>query len=170
MMKIKSIIALALVLGMNTFAADSLFNGKEFAVSVGSGYVVDTSAAFQQKYALNFAGGVSYFVNRYVGLDVMVPFYSTKDISVSEIQAGALLRVPLAYEIPVLKNLAPYVGVGFVGNWKTEESLAYVGKVGVEGRINSKCGVGVETQYRNNKFSDWKDGQMNLFGYVKLVF
>lgn len=168
----KLIITFMLACGLvfSAVAGESLFNAKEVSVNLGTGYVVDTSAAFQQEYTFNLAAGTTYFLTKNLGVEAWVPFYTSKGVSVQEVQAGALLRVPLGGADSFFGHFAPYVGVGGVYNWETEEDWAYVAKVGSELRLNKKWGLFVEGQYRNVEFDNWGDGQVNVFGGVKLVF
>lgn len=163
----------AVLLSTSTMAATeenpSLFNAGEVGLSIGSGYTVDRAAAFQQEYKLNFNAGVFYFPFRYLGVEANVPFYNEDSVAVQEVQAGLLFRLPLAKSTPILRNLAPYVGIGGVYNWQTEQDWAYIGKVGLDVRLNKKWGVFVEGQYRNSDF-EWNDGQTSLNGGLKLVF
>jgi len=172
MKKLFTIVAMIMAFYSTSYAQNdsSLFNAKEVGVSVGTGYVLDTSEPFQDIYGLNFSGGLSYFLTRNLGIETWVPFYTSKGVSVQEVQAGVLLRVPLSYDMAVWKNLAPYVGLGGVYNWETDSQWSYVAKLGTEFRLNKKWGVGLEGQYRNNHLTDLSQGQVNLFGYLKLVF
>lgn len=151
-------------------SSTSLFNAKEFGVSIGSGYVVDQKTPFRNGYDLNFNAGLFYFPYRNLGFEVVVPFYQTKGVSVSEVQVGSILRLPLSKTTPILKNISPYIGVGGVYNWKSKQDFAYIGTVGTEFRINSKIGIFAEGQYRNNEFSNWKNGSTSINGGLRLVF
>ena len=167
---IKLITALAaIIVSVATVKADSLFNGKEFGLSLGTGYVVDPEAAFQQDYNFNLNAGAFYYPWRNFGFEFNVPFYTT-GVTVSEVQAGTLLRFPLSLETPFFRNLAPYVGVGGVYAWDGVEEWAYIGKVGTEFRLNKKWGFAVEGQYRNSDFDSWAEGSMQVVGALKLVF
>lgn len=154
----------------------SLFNAKEFGLSIASGYTLGGTVSsigetsFQQPYSLNLNAGVFYFPWRNLGFEANVPFYQSKGVSVSEVQAGLLFRVPLAKTTSVFKNLSPYVGVDAVYNWNSDQEWAYIGKVGLETRLNSKWGVFVEGQYRNSEFKNWGNGQSTLNGGLRLVF
>lgn len=166
----------ALVIATSAFtvnAADkndtSLFNAKEFGLSLGTGYTVDRAAAFQQPYAVNLNAGAFWFPWRNLGVEANVPFFSTKGVSVQEVAFDVVVRLPLSKSTPVLKNISPYAGVGGVYNWQTDENWAYVGKVGAEVRLNSKWGVFAEGQYRNVDF-DWADGQTSVVGGLRFVF
>jgi opacity protein-like surface antigen len=147
----------------------SLFNAGEVGLSLGSGYTVDRADAFKDPYAMNLQAGAFWFPWRNLGIEADVPFYSTKGLSVQEVQAGVVFRLPLSKTTPVLKNIAPYLGVGGVYNWETAENWAYVGKVGAEFRFNKKWGVFAEGQYRNVDF-DWNAGQTSVVGGLKFVF
>jgi opacity protein-like surface antigen len=147
----------------------SLFNAGEVGVSLSSGYNVDRAAAFQQDYTVNVSAGLFYFPTRNLGFEANVPFYQTDGVSVDEVQAGLLLRVPLARTLPVLRNLAPYVGLGGVYNWDAYDKWAYVAKGGLEYRLNSKWGVFVEGQYRNSDFN-LDRGQTSVQTGLKLSF
>lgn len=148
---------------------DTVYNAGEVGVSLSSGYTLDTSALFSQDYTFNLTGGAFWFPFRNFGIEANVPFYQTKGVSVDEVQFGLLARLPLAKEVPVFKNLAPYLGVGGVYNWDMDEELAYIGKAGLEFRLNEKWGVFVEGQFRNTDFT-WDDGNRSLQGGLKLVF
>ena len=157
---------------VQTIAAPStsLFNAGEVGLRLGSSYTLDTSAPFKQAYGLNFNAGAFYFPWRNVGVEANVPFYQTKGVSVDEIQAGLLVRLPLSKTKTFLKNIAPYVGVGPVYNWQTDNTWAYIAKVGVDYRLNKKWGIFVEEQYRNSSFSNFERGQNTLTGGLKFVF
>ena len=163
----------AVTMFVSTYAADtnstSLFNAKEFGLSLGSGYTVDRAAAFQQPYAVNVNAGAFWFPWRNLGVEANVPFMSTKGVSVQEVAFDVVLRLPLSKSTPVLKNIAPYIAAGGVYNWQTQENWAYVGKAGVELRLNKKVGFFVEGQYRNVDF-DWGQGQTSHNGGIRLVF
>lgn len=147
----------------------SLFNAGETGLSLSTGYTLDPAASFQSEYAFNLTAGVYHYVTRNIGVEVNVPFYSTKGVSVSEVQAGLLARLPLTSNVPLFKNFAPYVGLGVVYNWNTVEDWAYVAKAGVEWRANKKWGVFAEYQYRNVDF-DWGKGEARLQGGLKFNF
>lgn len=153
-----------------TKTSTSLFNSKEFGVSIGTGYTVDQKTPFQNGYDFNLNAGLFYFPYRNLGFEVVVPFYQTKGVSVSEVQVGAILRLPLSKTTPILKNISPYIGVGGVYNWVNKQDFAYIGTVGAEFRINSKIGVFAEGQYRNNELSNWKNGSTSISGGLRLVF
>ena len=156
--------------------ATSLFNAGEFGLSIGSGYNmgaagnVSGDTSFTEPYTLNFNAGAFYFPWRNLGVEANVPFYQSQGVSVSEVQAGLLLRLPLAKETPLFKNVAPYVGLGGVYNWQTEQDWAYIGKIGTEIRLNKKWGVFVEGQYRNYELQNWDKGGVSIVGGLKLVF
>lgn len=148
---------------------ESLF-GREVGLSLGTGYVLDPSAAFQQDYSFNLSAGAFGYLNKWFGAEVNVPFYQTKGVSVSEVQAGLLFRLPLAVETPVLRNTALYLGAGGVYSWQDQSDWAYIGKVGAEFRLNKKWGFALEGQYRNDQFSNWGNGSVSLVGALHLVF
>ena len=158
-----------------TQSAGSLFNAGEFGLSLASAYdlgaagSLNGSTVFNQQYTFNLNAGVFYFPWRNVGFEANVPFYQTKGVSVDEVQAGVLFRLPLSSETPVLKNLSPYIGVGGVYNWNADERWAYIGKAGLELRLNKKWGVFTEGQYRNNNF-EWEKGAVSINGGLRLVF
>lgn len=164
---LKTLLALTMACGLffNANAQDetksSLFN-KEFGFSIASGYTLDTSKLFQNDYSFNLNAGVFYFPFKHFGVEANVPFFQTKGVSVSEVQAGLLARLPLGH-------VSPYLGAGGVYNWKTEQNWAYVGKVGLELRLNNKWGVFTEAQYRNNNFN-WEKGATSLVGGLHFVF
>lgn len=172
MKKLIALFACAFALTVSAFAADtnstSLFNAGELGLSLGTGYTVDRAAAFQDPYAVNLQAGAFWFPWRNFGIEADVPFFSTKGVSVQEVQAGLVARLPLSKTTPVLKNLAPYVGIGGVYNWQTDQDWAYVGKVGIEARLNKKWGVFAEGQYRDKDFQ--LDGQTSLVGGLRFVF
>lgn len=154
----------------------SLFNAKELSLSLGSSYVVDYHAknvqsAFATPYDFNLEAGVAYFPWRNIGIEAWVPFYQTKGVSVSEVQAGLLFRLPLAKTTPFFKDIAPYVGLGGAYNWENDSGAnwAYIAKVGAEWRFNKKWGLFAEGQYRNQDF-DWGKGATTIAGGLRLVF
>jgi hypothetical protein len=156
--------ALALAVAPATVVAsesNSLFNAKELSVALGTGYVVDTAAAFEQDYTFNLTAGVGYYLTKNFGIEANVPFYQSHGASVEEVQVGLLARVPIGF-------VAPYVGVGGAGNWEADKTWSYIGKVGVEVRLNPKWGVFVEGQYRDIAFDG--NGAITVQGGVRLVF
>ena len=185
---IAGICAIAIAFATPTFAADtvkagttvqttavkstSLYNGNELAVSLGSGYVIDPAAAFEQDYNFNLTAGASYFLTKYVGVEAAVPFYLQDAVAVSEVQGGLLFRLPLetVTTLPLLKNVAPYVGASAVYNWETAQDWAYIGKAGFEARLNSKWGIFTEYQFRNEDFKRFDTGEHRLVAGLKLVF
>lgn len=143
---------------------DYFFNANEFGVSLNTGYVLEPGAVFQQDYVFNLGAGIHYFPSRYFGLEANVPFY-TEGVSVSEVQGGVLIRFPIG-------RIAPYLGASAVYAWDAAEEWAYIGKVGLEVRINKKVGIFAEGQYRNNEFDDfeWDNGSISLVGGLRLNF
>jgi hypothetical protein len=179
----------ALALVTSTFAADttavakastqtqtSLFNAGELGLSLASSYDVGAASTvngktlFNTPYNFNLNAGAFWFPLRNVGFEANVPFYQTKGVSVDEVQAGIVLRLPLSKTTPLLKNLAPYVGVDGVYNWQNANKWAYIAKAGVEARLNSKWGVFGEAQYRNDELSKWSQGSVSLNGGLHFVF
>lgn len=161
----------AFAAGTNTVQKTSLFNAGEYGLSLSTGYTVDRAAAFQSPYALNGSAGLFAFPFRNLGAEVNVPFYSTKGVSVDEIQAGALLRLPLSRTTPVLRNVAPYVGLGGAYNWQDKSEFSFITKAGAEFRVNAGWGVFAEYQYRNNSLKDpTANGQSKVQGGVKFNF
>ena len=148
----------------------SLYNAHEFSLNLGTGYILDTSAAFQQDYSFNLAVGSTYFITRNIGVEAWLPFYSTKGASFQEVQVGGIFRLPLSADKAILKNVAPYVGVAAVYNWDTDSTWGYIAKVGSEFRLNKKWSTFIEGQYRNDEFQNWGQGQVNLVGGLKLIF
>ena len=147
----------------------SLYNAGEVGLSLSSGYVVDRAAAFQQDYSFNLTAGLFYFPYRNFGVEVNLPFYQSKGVSVSEVEVGLLARLPLSEKATFWKNLAPFAGLGVVYNWNAAENVAYEAKVGLEYRLNSKWGVAVDGRYRNNDF-DWNHGSTTVNVSLHLVF
>jgi hypothetical protein len=192
------VIAIALAIGTSAFAATntvtagksvqtvaveskSLFNAGEFGLSLASGYDLGTadtvvasggkaSTLFGNPYTFNLNAGVFYFPWRNLGFEANVPFYQTKGVSVDEVSAGLLFRLPLAKETPILRNISPYVGASAVYNWQDEQDWSYIGKAGVELRLNKKWGVFTEAQYRNYEFKNWGNGAVSITGGLKFVF
>lgn len=155
-----------------TAASDtSLFNAGEFGLSLSSGYNLDRANLFKTPYSLNGTAGAFWFPFRNVGLEANVPFYQSTGVSVDEVQAGALLRLPLSKTVPVLRNLSPYVGVGGVYNWQAKADLSYEAKAGLEVRLNKGWGIFGEYQYRNDSISKLTTtGGSTLQGGLRFVF
>ena len=158
------VVGLVLGLSVSSFAQDKvdLYNAKEFGVSLNSGYVIDTSAPFQQDYSFNLGAGLSYSLTRWLVVQTTVPFYQTKGVSVLEVQAGLAARLPLGH-------FAPYVGCNYLYNWNADDESAYVGRAGVEFRVNPKWSTFVEWQYRNNNLT-WDNGSQSIVGGITLIF
>lgn len=154
----------------------SLFNAGEIGLTLGTGYdvgaanTVNGKSLFGNPYNVNLTAGAFYFPWRNVGFEANVPFYQTKGISVDEIQAGVLFRLPLSSTKVILKNTAPYLGVGGVYSWHDQQNWAYIAKVGTEVRLNKHWGVFVEGQFRNDEFHDMSQGAVSVQGGIRLVF
>jgi len=157
-----------------TVQSTSLYNAGEVGVSLSTGYVLDRANLFKTPYSLNATAGAFWYPFRNLGVEVNVPFYQSSGVSVSEVQAGLTLRLPLSRTAPLLRNVAPYVGLDGVYNWQDTTRFAYIAKAGLEVRLNSKVGVFVEGQYRNNEFRNFTttldQGQTAVQGGLKLVF
>lgn len=165
------------VVQTTTAPSPSLFNAKEFGLSIGSGYNLGTvdslkggNNPFTKAYTLNLNAGVFYFPWRNLGFEANVPFYQSQGVSVSEVQFGTLIRLPLASTTPVLKNFAPYIGAGGVYSWTAQNEWAYIGKVGLEFRINKGWALFGEGQYRNSELNNWGQGNTSINGGLRLVF
>lgn len=170
----------ALLLATSAFAATaptnaaptvqqaSLFNAGELGMSLGTAYTVNRADPFNQPYDLNINVGAFYFPWRNLGFEVNVPVYQTKGVSVDEVQAGFLFRVPLAKTATFWRSVSPYAGVSGVYNWQTVQNWAYIGKAGVEFRYNSKVGLFFEGQYRNADFQ-WNNGQTSIVGGLRII-
>ena len=142
--------------------APSLYNAKELSATVSSGYVLDGSDAFGDTYTANVTAGVAYFPTKILGVEANVPFYKSQGVSISEAQAGLLVRIPI-------KHFAPYVGIGGAYNWNEATDVSYIAKGGLEYRFNAGWGVFTEYQYRNNS-ATWENGSSSLHGGVRFVF
>ena len=173
----KFILSLLFVLGLFVAQAQtnqSLFAAKELSLSLGTGYVADYNVtsvkdAFADEYEFNLTAGAQYFVTRHFGIEAALPFYQTKGVSVSEVSFGGVARLPLPTKVVVLRNLAPYVGLGAVYGWQAEEHWTYVAKLGLEWRFNPKWGFFAEGQYRNVDFK-FDNGATTAYGGLRLVF
>lgn len=148
--------------GADETKAISYFNAKELSVSLNSGYVVDTDKGFQDNYAFNISAGVGYYFTKYLGATVNLPFYETKGVSLHEIDAGLVARLPIG-------RFAPYVGASALADWTTDNQWKYIGRAGLEFRINPKVGLFSEWQYRDNNLN-FDQGEHKLVGGVKIVF
>ena len=160
MIGLLSVLAAFSVLGATN--SPSLYNAGELGLNVSSGYSLSSLSKFQEAYSLNFAGGLFYFPYKNLGVEVNVPFYQTKGVSVSEVQADVLFRVPVGH-------LAVYTGLGGVYNWNSGTDWAYLAKAGAEWRFNSKWSVFSEYQYRNTDFN-WGKGSGSVVAGFRLVF
>lgn len=189
--KIIAGICLAFILATSVFAADStavkstsgspvavetvkasstsLFNAGEFGFGLGSGYIVDRAARFQQAYDFNLEASAFYYPLRNLGVEATVPFYQAGKLAVNEVQLGGIFRLPLGKKLPVFKNVAPYAGLAGVWNWENSQDFAYIAKAGVELRLNKNWGVFGEYQYRNSDF-DFNKGQDSLKAGLHFVF
>lgn len=156
--------------GQSTNVNRNLFNSKEFAVGLDTGYVLKSGVAFQDPYAVNLAADLSYFFFRNVGASVVVPFYSSKGISFSELQLFGDLRFPLSRTATFWRNLAPFVQCGGVYNWNTDSRFAYIGKAGLEVRVKDGWAVFADYSYRNHSLSNWGAGQKEIEGGLKIIF
>lgn len=165
MMKYILIAIMALGLAVSPAVAsdtNSVFNAKEVGVTLTTSYQMDQAADFSKPYTFNLSAGLSYFPLRNIGVEASVPFYSTRGVSVDRVNAGLLARLPIG---PV----APYIGLGGQYGWSNGDDWTYVGKAGLELRLNSKWGVFGEWQYQNKDFN-WAEGANTLAGGLRLVF
>jgi len=188
---------LSLFSAVNVKSADavpSLFNAGEVGLSLSSGVnvnpkdsvstVVVPVESFVQscegpqtttrtvrdsgEKTVNFTVGAFWFPTRLLGLEANLPVYRTDDVSIQEVQAGLLLRLPLARSTPLLKHLAPYGGVGTVYNWEEGTRWSYVVKGGLDLRFTRHCGIFGEFQHRNVDFRS--RGVSAVQGGLKLNF
>ena len=154
----------------------SLFNGGELGVSLGSTYSlgqanqVNQKTLFTQPYSFNVNAGAFWFPWRNLGFEATVPFYQTAGVSVDEVQAGVVLRLPLASQNSFFKHFAPYVAVDEVYNWQNVNRNSYLAKAGLEVRLNKYFGVFAEGQYRNSSFSNLGQGQTSVGSGFRLAF
>jgi len=160
----------------------SLFNAGEVGLSLGTAYDLGSAGSlpasvsgktlFNTPYTLNFNAGAFWFPFRNLGFEANVPLYQNKGVSVDEVQVGVLLRLPLAKTTPVLRNLSPYIGADAVYGWNAVEKWSYIGKAGLEVRLNKHWGVFGEGQYRNDTVTgaELKNGNVSLNGGLRLVF
>jgi len=118
---------------------------------------------------VNFTVGAFWFPLKRLGFELNVPVYQNDGVSVEEIQAGLLVRCPLSDTTPVLRRVAPYVGLGGAYNWRDDERWSYIGKGGVEVRLNKNVAVFTEFQYRNND-AHLDNGSKTVQGGLKVVF
>jgi len=180
---------------INTKAAESLFNTGEVGLTLSSGYLINpesvrsvrTVPQSQVEYegchprqktvirnhdgerTVNITAGAFWYPTKLLGVEANVPFYSTEGVSVQEVQTGLLLRLPLFNGCPVLRHVAPYGGIGTVYNWKEGDRWSYVGKGGVNIRLNKKWGIFGEYQYRNVNFN-LDQGHSTVQGGFNFVF
>jgi hypothetical protein len=176
MKKLLAILTCVLTFGLSSYSdTNSFFNSGEVGLSLSSGYDVGQAGKingktlFSDPYNVNLTAGAFWFPWRNLGVELNVPFYNTKGVSADEVQAGVLFRLPLSRSTVVLKNLAPYVGLGGVYNWNDVQDWAYIGKVGTDFRFNKKWGFFVEGQYRNRDF-EWSVGSVSVQSGLKFVF
>jgi len=157
---LSSVVGLALA--FNVFAEGNVFNGNELSVSLGTGYD-GVNSSFSQQYDFNLEGGADYFVTKNFGLNVSVPFYAKDGFEFEEVRAGAVVRVPAG-------RVAPYAGANAVYNWD-QARTQYLGRAGLEARLNDGWGLFGEAWYQINSFnsSDAEHGVWSLVGGVRLV-
>lgn len=183
------IIILLIISCYSSISQDSFFNKGDRGITLGGGYTFSQSS-FIQPYPLGFFGpdcstykivhqdvhsdnfliGGFYFPYKYIGTEFNIPLYQSKGISFDEIQSGTILRLPLSDTIPILKNIAPYVGVGGVYNWQSDVRWRYDGKAGVDIKITRKTGLFGEYQYRNDNFISSQDSQNIIEGGLRINF
>jgi outer membrane protein W len=158
-------------LAVSAVAADSgsLFNAKELSLSLRSGYDVNAfgatkvADAFAKPYNFNLEAGAAYFLTKNLGAEVIVPFYQTKGVSLDNVQAGLVLRVP------VFTHFAPYVGASADYAWNATDKFTYIAKAGLEFRFNRGWGLFTEADYQNKDFN-WSKGNVSVNGGVRLTF
>jgi len=150
---------------------NSLFNAGEYGLALSSGYNLDKAELFKTPYSLNASAGAFWFPLRNLGFEANVPFYQSKGVSVDQVQAGALLRLPLSRNVFLLRNIAPYAGLGGTYNWQAKTDLSYDAKLGVEVRVNKGWGVFGEYEYQNDKIGNLTtSGQSSVRGGLRFVF
>ena len=165
----KKLIITLLTLATVTFSSvgqtnqtSQLFTGNELSLTLGSSYVADKG--FNDDYSFNLSVGAQYFLTKNIGVDALVPVYSTKGVSVSEVAFGGLVRVP------VINHVAPYLGVGAVYNWQDKTDWNYYAKGGLEVRLVKGWGVFGEGVYRVDTLDNYKNGSTSVQGGLRLVF
>lgn len=165
----KLLLTTSLVLGLtlssfaeNNTESPSLFNGNEFSLNLGTSYAVENG--FKDTYDFNADVGLSYFVNKYIGIDTLLPVYSNHGVSVDRVSLGLTVRVPV-------KFIAPYVSAGTSYRW-SEENFDYYAAGGVQVRLNSKWGVFTEYRYIIDDFDNKNasNGAGNIRAGISLVF
>lgn len=154
-------IILACGLAFTAVAQDNAKFGREFNVSLSSGYPLD--AGFTKAYDFNFTAGAQLFVTKNIGVEVNLPFYKSNGTFFEEGSAFGLLR------LPVKDTIAPYLGVGSKYNW-TDKTWDYEAKAGVEVRLTKGWGVFGEYNYAIKNFNDYQNGASSLSGGIRLVF
>jgi hypothetical protein len=143
----------------NTNVSDSLFNGREFSVSLS------TVTDFKTEYRHNLTVGTDYYLSRYVGVTALVPVYLEDGGNVLDnVSAGLTVRYPVA------RNLA-VVGRGLANwNWETDNWGGAVGGA-LEFRLNKKWGLFAGADYTfPNVNKTFKDGSWVYNGGLRLAF
>lgn len=165
--KILVVTALVLGLAVSSFAGNnsnstSFYNADEAIVSLGTSYSVNNG--FDHDYAFNSDVGLSYFVNQYVGIDTVIPFFNDGVFTANRIALGATVRCPFG-------RVAPYGGAGTVYNWQGDDFDAY-GKVGLAYRLNNNIEVFTEYRYtiQNLHNDSLRNGDGQIRGGISLVF
>lgn len=142
----------------NINKTDSLF-GREFSVSLS------TITDFESDYRHNLTVGSSFYLNEYIGAEVLAPVYLEEGGNVLDnVSAGLNLR------LPILRNVA-LVGRGLANyNWETDNWGGVAGGF-VEFRLNKKWGLFAGADYFfPNINRTFKDGNWTYNGGLRLVF
>ena len=153
-------------LSLRASVTNSVFNGNELSLTVAS------TANLQGKFNEDISVGAAYFFTRNFGIEGAVPVYSAQGQTVQSVNADLVARLPLTLNLPVIhKNVgvAPYIGIGADYNWENA-AVSYLGKVGVEARVNKGWGVFVEGDYETPQFVKYDKADWGIKGGLRFVF
>ena len=150
----KLIVVLATVWGLvSSFAqnninpksqSESLFNANELSAQIGMNYTDAVASKF------NPSLGIGYYLTENFGIRGTTVINAEEFTAFNNGELVALARLPL------LKFFSPYIGGGtrYVSLRENKWSAEVLG--GVEGRINKKWGVFIESNY------DWASERINF--------
>jgi hypothetical protein len=135
---------------------ESLFNAKEFGVSLTTTKVLD------QNYEANLNVGLSYSLTKNFLVDAEVPVYQKDSVAIDSLSFG------ITYRYPVLTYVAPYASVGTRYEWNDGNWDGYC-RVGIEGRISRKWSVFTDASYNFGDFNSFNDGNWSVRGGIRLI-
>lgn len=138
-----------------------LFTANEITIGASTSYNVVKGNAFKQAYSANVSAEAQYWLTRYIGLEADVPFYQSRGVSFSRVDAALLGRLPLGH-------FAPYAGVGFDYTWSDDRFSPFL-RGGIEFRPVRHVVTFVDYQQNFTSFQRIPEGSGTVRGGFRFV-